>query len=1090
MEKELEYNGINLYFGIVESRDDPLELGRYRVRIFGIHSPDKTSIPTESLPLAPVMLPVTSAGHNGVGQTPKLIIGSHVAVTFLDGQKMQKPFVIGSVAGIREDTRITINGTDVPGNNPGGFPANADSDYISQSSLPRNARSGATNRPNLNVSAGPVSEPQDLRHKRQYPYSQVRQSESGHSEEWDDTPGNERILTQHRSGTFQEIRPDGSQVNKIFGDGYEIIAKDKNVIVKGTCNIVIENDCNFKVGGDLDFDVSGSINLNSGENINMNANKGIGFVTNGNWSEHIVGDKKVSIGDDEEYEVGGDKVVQVGGTRIDQVIGDKNLYVAGAESKTIYGNASEIYGANHSTLVFADEIQSFNAGVSFSVFGNYTASVQGAIDMSSLGTLDLGSTGQMSINGNAGLNVSSSSGAINAAASTTIQANAGGAIAIDGTTVDINSKVATASTAEARAVSIIEEDVEIFNQTKPDEELIPVVNEVSMEFGDVEIFIDEDPEVVNSSSGNKGFVSAEDYDPRTYGGKSAGGSGFSNTSPNSFNEHYYDGNGRNVSKYDNIIYRMNGRRNKVVNSDLEEILSIAAKETGVDSVVITSGKQPGTRGLSTGSYRHNTGWAVDCYLEKDGNSIYATSQRGRGYISDFVRACVALGVRAGGMGTNYMGDRTMHLDTLGSIVSKQANGVTTYNSGSISTWKSSQWFIDAMHNPRTDLQPTASFINNSQTPNVVGTAGNVNENNVSPSPLRVPASKKLVALHMAKNLREKGFNDQECLAAIAVAYNERGMDIGEETSYHNTSNERIRTVFKAAKNLSDAELNQIKASPFTFFEWAYNSSDRLNIKNELGNTEKGDGYKYRGRGLIQHTGKYAYDVFAKNQGYSDLVDSPDKLSSDWETAVGMACGYLKERYKRDGKYANKDILWRMAKAVKGNTGGVNLSREKDLKMLQSLDSSWLYPEGDLPPLPKAKSSASETTAEPTSVLDTKGETPELTAAEASTETSTPAAEVKSVAEAEQDPTVSEVPEPTAANTTAAVEEAKKKEAAVDKRAVFEQDRLGDRFKGIEGADRMIRQLNRAYPDRKYEAYDTGIQATPYEFNFYKIRRVS
>ena len=38
----------NIYMGIVEDRNDPLQLSRVRVRIFGLHTHDKTMIPTES----------------------------------------------------------------------------------------------------------------------------------------------------------------------------------------------------------------------------------------------------------------------------------------------------------------------------------------------------------------------------------------------------------------------------------------------------------------------------------------------------------------------------------------------------------------------------------------------------------------------------------------------------------------------------------------------------------------------------------------------------------------------------------------------------------------------------------------------------------------------------------------------------------------------------------------------------------------------------------------------------------------------------------------------------------------------------------
>jgi GH24 family phage-related lysozyme (muramidase) len=89
------------YVGIVEDRvNDPLKLGRCRVRVLSLHSPDKTELPTEDLPWATIMQPVTSAATSGIGQSPTgLVEGACVIVIFRD-EHQQQPIIIGSVAGI------------------------------------------------------------------------------------------------------------------------------------------------------------------------------------------------------------------------------------------------------------------------------------------------------------------------------------------------------------------------------------------------------------------------------------------------------------------------------------------------------------------------------------------------------------------------------------------------------------------------------------------------------------------------------------------------------------------------------------------------------------------------------------------------------------------------------------------------------------------------------------------------------------------------------------------------------------------------------------------------------------------------------
>lgn len=84
----------------------------------------------------------------------------------------------------------------------------------------------------------------------EYPYNQVIGTESGHTFELDDTPTRERVRLTHRTGTFIEMHPNGDEVHKVYGDGYEITIKDKNVLVKGTCYVTIEGDAITNIKGD------------------------------------------------------------------------------------------------------------------------------------------------------------------------------------------------------------------------------------------------------------------------------------------------------------------------------------------------------------------------------------------------------------------------------------------------------------------------------------------------------------------------------------------------------------------------------------------------------------------------------------------------------------------------------------------------------------------------------------------------------------------------------------------------------------------------------------------------------------------------
>lgn len=96
----------------------------------------------------------------------------------------------------------------------------------------------------------------------QYPYNRAMTTESGHSQEFDDTPGNERIRTQHRSGSFQEYQATGDAVHKIVGNGYTIIAKDNHISISGKCLITVYGDTELEVQGNLYSKVDGDAKVN------------------------------------------------------------------------------------------------------------------------------------------------------------------------------------------------------------------------------------------------------------------------------------------------------------------------------------------------------------------------------------------------------------------------------------------------------------------------------------------------------------------------------------------------------------------------------------------------------------------------------------------------------------------------------------------------------------------------------------------------------------------------------------------------------------------------------------------------------------
>ena len=91
------------FFGVVEDRQDPLKMGRVRVRAFGVHTEDRSKIPTESLPWATPIMPYTSASISGIGESPTgPVEGTWVFGFFVDGKQLQQPMIMGTLAGAPE----------------------------------------------------------------------------------------------------------------------------------------------------------------------------------------------------------------------------------------------------------------------------------------------------------------------------------------------------------------------------------------------------------------------------------------------------------------------------------------------------------------------------------------------------------------------------------------------------------------------------------------------------------------------------------------------------------------------------------------------------------------------------------------------------------------------------------------------------------------------------------------------------------------------------------------------------------------------------------------------------------------------------
>ena len=363
-------DGFVWFTGVVEDRDDPEALGRVRVRCLGYHSEDLNDIPTTDLPWAHVMHPVTDPSMQGLGNTPSFLVeGSWVVGFFLDAKEKQQPMIIGSLPGVPTspaDYRVGFNdprspyseqpeyaGTPaygpypVDGDNytmPSGHDIEeSDTNRLAQGALSEEHLGLVTRRENRQteipiatqpflstVSDSAVEETRDTfdePHPRDieadtdpytaahYPFNHVFESESGHVREVDDTPGSERLMQSHSSGTYEEIVADGTKTTKVIGDNFEIIMGQSNVYISGAVNLTIGGTVRHLVKGDYHLEVEG----NYTQKIHKNFRRKVGAgESGGNVEEEIKGNVATNISDNVKGRIGGDVDVTTEGneTRI------------------------------------------------------------------------------------------------------------------------------------------------------------------------------------------------------------------------------------------------------------------------------------------------------------------------------------------------------------------------------------------------------------------------------------------------------------------------------------------------------------------------------------------------------------------------------------------------------------------------------------------------------------------------------------------------------------------------------------------------------------------------------------------------------
>ena len=269
-------SGFIWFIGFVEDRQDPLKMGRVRVRCIGWNADNKMQVPTAALPWATPMLPTNNSNPYALKE------GDMVVGFFTDGESAQDPIIMGTLPGLaikpgnaqeafsdgRTEAQLAAAPVK-PTESPTLYPrrldepstsrlARNDTDFPSPINESKAANKASKVEPNSYYAAV-------------YPYNNVYESESGHAMEFDDTKGAERIHLYHRSGSYVEWGPAGDRSERIQKDKFTVVVGDDSVYVQGDVKVFVDGNVTLEIGGNFNATIGGTCDITSGGNMTFKA---------------------------------------------------------------------------------------------------------------------------------------------------------------------------------------------------------------------------------------------------------------------------------------------------------------------------------------------------------------------------------------------------------------------------------------------------------------------------------------------------------------------------------------------------------------------------------------------------------------------------------------------------------------------------------------------------------------------------------------------------------------------------------------------------------------------------------------------------
>ena len=220
----------------------------------------------------------------------------------------------------------------------------------------------------------------------QYPFNHVWQSESGHILEFDDTQGSERVHLYHKAGTFTEIDANGSKVNRIVGDNFEIMERNGFVHVKGSLNVTVDGAYNLRVDNTLNLEVSGNALINIFDTTDINISGDANISVGGDFNLRAA---NINIEADNEVNIKSGTTTDIHSNADFNLKSDTNVNIESVADSNIFSNANinieaiatinekatadiNMYAINNHNIKVDNDL-------SLNVTGNYNTKVTGTL---------------------------------------------------------------------------------------------------------------------------------------------------------------------------------------------------------------------------------------------------------------------------------------------------------------------------------------------------------------------------------------------------------------------------------------------------------------------------------------------------------------------------------------------------------------------------------------------------------------------------------------------------------------------------------------------------------------------------------------